>query len=143
MRPRRGRACDSAASRSRSLGDDAERGSGIEVVDVTADEAARDARAPAGLEDCVQTLAWSIRNGHQDLVRRCASEGPADLVEAPDDGDALDPTPAQHRIVVDERDDALARCLSQLAQEASAAPARADDQVAVLLAASDDGADHA
>ena len=42
--------------------------------------------------------------------------------------DAVHAPAAELRVVVDEADDALARRLAQLAHQAAAGPARADDQ---------------
>ena len=66
------------------------------------------------------------------------AERPADLVEAADDPHALDPLPAEVPVVVDEPDDTLSALLAQLAKQATAAPAGADDEDAPLVAPADE-----
>ena len=103
-----------------------------------AHEPALDVCALAGLDDAVEPLALRFGDRDEHRVgrgRRASSR----CRRAPE----TTGTPWMRRrwkrgIVVDEADDADARRLAQLAQEAPPAPAGADDERALLRAAPDD-----
>src|SRR5579864_9372405 len=120
-----------------SLGGDAER-YGVRDFDLAAHEAARYSSPLAGLQHSLQALLRRRGDRHQDGVGGKPADGPADVFETADDRDPLDAAAAQRGVVVDEADDALAGRLAQLAQQASSAPAGADDEHATLVAAADE-----
>ena len=72
------------------------------------------------------------RDEHGVGVRR--SQDPLDVERPAADGHAEQPAAEQARVVVDEADDALARGLAQLAEQAAARAAGADDQRAAAVA---------
>src|SRR5437660_309623 len=81
--------------------------------------------------------AWRVRDRHEHRPRPRRVEDPLDLVRTAEDGDALQAPPPQPRIVVDEPDHDLARCLAQLAQQAATGSSGADDQGAATLGATE------
>src|SRR3989441_2818684 len=118
-----------------SVGGRAEDGVRIEVG-VATDEAAGHLRERAGVDDQAEALAWGIGNRDEDGVGLRAREDALDLSGPPEHGDPLQSSPRQLRIVVHEADHLLPCRLAQLAQEAAAPAARADDERPVTVAAS-------
>ena len=111
----------------RSLGGGAEDDARVEV-DLAADE-------PAGTSASAHaaTIASRRSRGASGIVTNTMSGSRARAASrarasSPTHGHAVQPPPAQPRVVVDEADDALARRLAQLAQQAAAGAAGADDQ---------------
>ena len=89
----------------------------------------------AALTTSVEPLGSCGRNAHEHLVRPRRRDRPVGLVEAADDADPEDPPPPHARVVVEEADHACVVPLTQLAREASARAAGADDEHALPLAA--------
>src|SRR6476661_1922069 len=85
----------------------AEDGVRIEVS-VATNEAARHLRQCAGVDDQAEAFARSVGNRDEDRVRSRAGEDALDLSGSAEHEDALEPSPGQLRIVVDEADHLLA-----------------------------------
>src|SRR5947199_10662376 len=122
-----GRAPAGRATWRRSLAGGAEDDAWVEIG-LAAHEPAGYLGPGAGLDDDVEALPRGVRDRHEHGLGARRREDALDVVDAADDGNALEAPPAQAPIVVDERDHRLARRLTELAQEASAGAAGADDQ---------------
>ena len=80
-------------------------------------------------DDRVEPLARRVGDRHEHDVRLVALRAArSSSCVPPTTGTPCSAPPPQPRVVVDEADDALARRLAQLAQQAAARAARADDQ---------------
>src|SRR5439155_23281094 len=108
---------------------------------VASHEPARHVGERAGVDDEPELLARRIGNRDENRVRARPDEDRLDLHQSAQNGDALQPPAREARLVVDEADDLLAAGLAQLAEQASAAATRADDQRAPAPAASGQGRD--
>src|SRR6516162_5521189 len=106
--------------RGRSLDACSEDDDGVEV-ELAAHEATGYLRTLAGRDHAVEPFAGRTGDGDEDDVGVDAVEHGVDLVEAAEDGYALETAAAQARVVVHEADDLLAGGLAQLAEEAAAA----------------------
>src|SRR6266536_3709363 len=125
--PSRRRGCAPTARRVSSLCAGAERRARIEIG-LALDEPARNVRLAARVDDEVESLVRRIRNRDEHDVRLCLGENARRFVGAAEHGYSLQAAAPQAWIVVDEADDALARCFAELPHQAAAAPACADDQ---------------
>ena len=95
---------------------------------MAANEPARNARTFGGAEHGVEPVLGRRRNAHENLVGASVRDGAIGLVQTADDADPED-APAPHaRVVVEEADDARVAALAELAREAPARAAGADDE---------------